>query len=525
VFDSWEALADVLNLRPLEKLRIAKALISSCAATPNLVAAPEMFGPEEDPHRYHLLEKIGSGATSRVSRCCDSRGRAFAVKRIGLSRLRRQGNYAQVEEMLHQEVAIHLSLQHPRIAGLMDVVEGSEELRLVLELCGGGSLEDILGVRKLPEAQAANVFRQVAEGLHYIHVRGIAHRDLKPDNILVVDRLWAEDPDAAIEVKLADFGHSKVVDDFFVRSSSVGTPLYMAPEAFELEDIDARSADLWSLGVLLFVMLVGSCPFEGRGPELREAIQRGEFSFYADPVPSETAQSLVRSLVKRQPSRRASLDWCLVHPFIAPPAELGRRLLNDGLATSEDDCLEEYYILPVLSARQIRNLRHDLCRWMLKFRYSAMTKGSEVVASYGLRSLADVERIKRAHQELLEVMSFHTHARRPARGNVLDLLSQKPEVSNGAISGGEKCAGRADPESACNQGNKRGEENEDESTARMRRLAERQKANPKWNFTGRSAGARTVNDQFRAQEETLERSRRQAFQGRASRTRQEDVER
>ena len=137
--------------------------------------APETFGPPEEPQRYRLLESIGSGATAQVFRC-EHRGKAFAVKRIRLAKLRRQGNFLEVEEMLHQEIAIHLSLQHPRITGLVDVLESQEEIRLVMEFLAGGSLQDVLRERGfLSESQASEVFRQVVEGLHYIHTRPVMY--------------------------------------------------------------------------------------------------------------------------------------------------------------------------------------------------------------------------------------------------------------------------------------------------------------------------------------------------------------
>lgn len=544
---SWEALADALQLRPLERHRVAKALNQSSTVTVLPAAVPVItFGPDEDPQRYQLLETVGSGATARVFRCADQQGKVLAVKRIKLTKLRRQGNYQQVEEMLHQEIAIHLSLQHPKVTGLVDVIESSEELHLVIEFLGGGSLDDVLGMRRvLCESQASDVFRQIAEGLHYIHMRGIAHRDLKPENVLVLDRSW-EDPMVTPQVKLADFGHSKVVDDIFVRSSShVGTPLYMAPEAFTLESLDERSADLWSLGVLLYVMLLGRCPFEGSGAELQQAIQKRDFTFFGDDAqtpPSTDAQNLIRALLKVDPRRRATLDWCLLHRFLVPLAQLGRQLLRDGLAApAEDEILEESYILPSLPEAAIRSLRQDMCRWMLKFRFSAMTQGHQVVAKYGLLALAEWDRIQRAHQELLQVMAFHTNAKRPASGNVWERLRERGAQSarSRPSPGGEgEMLSRSFPVAArSSQSGQNGDlgpdnksptgpaENEDEDAARQRRLAARQKVNRTWNFTGRSGAKPTVDGDFRAQEAALERARRQAFRGRGYRHAAEDLER
>ncbi|CAE7363263.1 unnamed protein product [Symbiodinium natans] len=366
VVPQWQLLADALCLRPLERHRLAKA--AQAPPVTRFQEQPVTFGPEEDTTRYRLLESIGAGATSRVSRCVDSSGNVFAVKRIGLSRLRRQGNFRQIEERLHQEIAIHLSLQHPRIVGLVDVVETEEELCLVLEHLGGGSLDHIIVRGPLREEQASDVFRQIAEGLQHMHSRGFAHGDLKPANILLSDAQH-------LQVKLADFGHSKVVNDV-LTADIVGTPLYMAPELFARQAFDARAADLWSLGVILYELLTMHCPFAGTGAELTEAIQKCEISFWVDddiPVPSSSAQSLVKALLRRQPSRRPTLEWCLIHSFVSGPGTVGRLLLRDGLratevSEAEDAMLQERYLLPQLTEMHIRELRNDLRKWMLLLR-------------------------------------------------------------------------------------------------------------------------------------------------------------
>lgn len=155
---------------------------------------------------------------------------------------------------------------------------------------------------------------------------------------------------------------------------------------------------------LLYVILLGHCPFHGSGMELQDAIQRVDFAF--DAPLSSHAQSLMKALLKRDPKRRATLDWCLIHPFVSPA--LGHLLLHDGLAESEvktDEMLEESYMLPSMPEMAMRCLASLLvslpprsfaarlvqvdvplqhffrqtCLPRLKFRYSAMTQGTEAL--------------------------------------------------------------------------------------------------------------------------------------------------
>jgi serine/threonine-protein kinase Chk2 len=310
------------------------------------------------------LEKLGWGATATVFRCSrnDNAGCSYALKMVSLGRLKLQPNYTELVETLHQEIAILLSLQHPRVVSLVDVVERTDSLGIIMELVQGGSLENyIAGHGVLPEAEASHIFVQLADGLTYIHGRGVIHQDLKPDNILIDEH--ASKPERA-EVKLADFGQARVLGDLHGASpANAGTPLYRAPEATDpvrKKGAPDFSADLWSLGVVLFVMLVGSCPFSGSGTELQRAIRSGNFSFYSDDgnsLPSKEAQSLVNGLLKVDPKKRLSLDWCLVHPFVAPTEALAKRLLHLIFAHGPNPLQERYWLPGVLCDRAAYALR------------------------------------------------------------------------------------------------------------------------------------------------------------------------
>merc|ERR1719191_1439783 len=131
-----------------------------------------------------------------------------------------------------------------------------------MELVGGGELFDhIVGRGRLPEDEARYVFLQIVEGLKYIHSKNIIHRDLKPENILIDQKHSRQ---GLLEVKLSDFGHSKLINDGYSTAlTRVGTPQYWAPEVSDPAKAAlgyTQAVDLWSLGVVLYVMLIGSYP-------------------------------------------------------------------------------------------------------------------------------------------------------------------------------------------------------------------------------------------------------------------------
>lgn len=456
ILECWTDFADDLELKPLERKRLEKYVDAQALPTPSApqdekspaafesAAAPaeeqaasqalETFGPPEELERYSVLAAIGSGATAKVFRCQRAQdGHMFAAKTISLDKLRRQPNFPQIYEMLHNEIAILLSLHHPRVVSLFDVVEEFSKLHLVMELAEGGSLNDyILDMGSLPENEASGIFCQIAEGVQYIHSKGVVHQDLKPDNVLL-----EKQSSAVPQVKITDFGHSKFMGDSDVLVGMmqnngalpfrVGTPLFSAPEVSDPERRNDSSLDLWSLGVMLYVMLLGFCPFSGSGHELEKQIQKGNFSFWRDddrPPPSKEAQALVKALLRVDPRKRLSIDWCLVHPFVGTSGGMLRQLLRTASQGVPEPVEDRFQLPHWISDAQAKLLRGDLQKWMVKFRYSAMIKGREFVASYGDEESVDWVSVEAAHEELLHLMEYHIGAKRPSGGEATEGISK-----------------------------------------------------------------------------------------------------
>jgi len=380
-------------------------------APAGLVASTVRFGPPEDPQRYVLCEDIvGTGATATVQKCFRG-SEVFAVKTVDLAKMRMNTNFVKSLEKLRREVSILFSLRHPRIVTLYEVIEENDALRLVIELVEGGELFDrIVTSGTFTEPVARYIFVQVAEGLKYIHSKDIVYRDLKPENVLV-DAKHSKPP--LLQVKLSDFGHSKALDGYSVPMTCVGTPQYWAPEVSEPGRAAMgydQNVDLWSLGVLLYVMLLGAYPFDGIGARIEDQIRRAHLSFKSETCKneiSEKAKQLIRSLIQVTPTKRLPLDACFTHPWVA--AAPGATGLIKKLETVYNPLtvVERVPLPENLEKRAVDGLRRDLDLWMAKYRCSAVIKHMELTATFGLEGDIDMDSVEQGRVELRQLVTQH----------------------------------------------------------------------------------------------------------------------
>ncbi|GIE56604.1 serine/threonine-protein kinase [Actinoplanes octamycinicus] len=203
---------------------------------------------------YRLVKPIGQGATGTVWQGVDSAtDEPVAVKLLHESLLRQP----RLVTRFVQERTILLMLRHRNVVRVRDLFSVGETLGLVMDLVAGGSLRDHLErERTLPPAEATRLAAQVADALAEAHELGIIHRDLKPDNILVLER------DGRLETRLTDFGIARIlnVPSMTTPNAVVGTPHYMAPEAFH-GVTPSPATDVYALGVLLYELVSGQPPY------------------------------------------------------------------------------------------------------------------------------------------------------------------------------------------------------------------------------------------------------------------------
>jgi len=272
--------------------------------------------------KYHLGRELGRGefgvtrlATDRATR------ERLACKSIPKRRLRTAVDVADVR----REVAIMASLpDHPALVRLRAAYEDAEAVHLVMELCDGGELFDRIVARgRYTERAAAAAARTVAEVVRACHAHGVMHRDLKPENFLYAGK--SEDA----QLKAIDFGLSVFFKPGERFTEIVGSPYYMAPEV--LRRNYGPEVDIWSAGVILYILLCGVPPFWAETEQgVARAILRGSLDLQREPWPriSDGAKSLVRQMLQMDPRKRPTAQQVLEHPWLqnarkAPNVPLG----------------------------------------------------------------------------------------------------------------------------------------------------------------------------------------------------------
>ncbi len=260
--------------------------------------------------KYTLGAELGRGEFGITYSCVDKDTQeVYACKSISKRKLR---TAVDVEDV-RREVAImgHLP-QHPNIVSLKGAYEDDEAVHLVMELCEGGELFDrIIARGHYTERAAAGVTRTIVEVVQLCHIHGVMHRDLKPENFL-----FANKTENSL-LKAIDFGLSVFFKPGERFSEIVGSPYYMAPEV--LKRNYGPEIDVWSAGVILYILLCGVPPFWAETEQgVAQAILRGNLDFRREPWPkvSDSAKSLVRHMLEPDPKERYNAQQVLDHPWL-----------------------------------------------------------------------------------------------------------------------------------------------------------------------------------------------------------------
>lgn len=306
--------------------------------TPAPKATQADVNPLEGHPRYAYIRPLNSGASGFVQLALDTRtNEQIAIKFI--ERGKRTCHRIIARELLnHRECAMH-----PHIVQLKAVFMTPRHLAVAMEYAPGGDLSEYVdackraGLGGTPETDARWFFQQFIIAVDYCHRLGIANRDIKLDNVLLDGSLPLP------IIKMCDFGYSKDEVAGSLCKTACGTPEYMAPEVLTTEVYDGKGADIWSCGVMLYVMLMGAFPFRRPDDDKFKGVRRMQLMFgriiSADYIPppraSVACRDLLQQLLCADPGKRISLHGIMNHPWFLKDLPEGTHEMNERLILSD----------------------------------------------------------------------------------------------------------------------------------------------------------------------------------------------
>ncbi|XP_072138335.1 death-associated protein kinase 2 isoform X1 [Mobula birostris] len=271
---------------------------------------------------YEIGEELGSGQFAIVKKCSKrSDGLEYAAKFIKKRQVRASRRGVRREE-IEREVNILQQIQHPNIITLHDVYENKTDVVLILELVSGGELFDFLAQKEsLSEEEATAFIKQILDGVNYLHSKNIAHFDLKPENIMLLDKIPVP------HIKLIDFGLAHKIEDGVEFKNIFGTPEFVAPEIVNYEPL-GLPADMWSIGVITYILLSGASPFLGETKQetlanISAMNYELDEEFFSQT--SDLAKDFIKNLLVKDTRKRLNIKGALSHPWIMTHQKEGQK--------------------------------------------------------------------------------------------------------------------------------------------------------------------------------------------------------
>eukprot|EP01026_Neomeris_dumetosa_P050353 TRINITY_DN4412_c0_g1_i1.p1 TRINITY_DN4412_c0_g1~~TRINITY_DN4412_c0_g1_i1.p1 ORF type:complete len:392 (-),score=46.63 TRINITY_DN4412_c0_g1_i1:2722-3744(-) len=317
--------------------------------------APRIYNPvsvADFLKRYEVSETVGVGGFAVVKRGVDKQTRQdVAIKVVDKSR------YGAGDNSLEREIEVLTKVDHPNCIKLFAVYITNRKVYIVTELVSGGELLDRVTARgNYSERHAAILISQILEGVKYLHGHGIVHRDLKLENMIMLN----ERDDSP--VKIADFGLSKFFSPDTILSTVCGSPQYVAPEVLGVasgSQAYSPAVDMWSVGVILFILLSGYSPFDDENDAvLFDKIRQGNYDA-DDPiwdVVSEGAKDLVSKLLDVNPENRLTAEQALEHPWIVKHT---KQQTTNGTTEDHRTTVQENLNRQLQVRNSMRNLYKD----------------------------------------------------------------------------------------------------------------------------------------------------------------------
>ena len=312
---------------------------------------------EDAEHDYKKLQLLGEG---RFSTVYEAQNRITDIMRA-MKIIKKEEHYSEEDEKeVINEVNILKTMDHPNIVKLFEFYSNEKQYSIIMEYCKGGKLNtEIRNYAPFDEKYSAYIMYQIFSAINYCHNMNIIHRDLKPENILIVNR---NKKNNYPNIKIGDFGMSKMVEKDSLQNQIVGTIYYVAPEVI-LKKYNEK-CDIWSCGVIMYVLLSKKPPFGGyTEEEIISNILKGVYDIEKPPFDkiSKNALDLIQKLLNKDINKRISAQEALNHPWFKEnkSKELYNEILNDKVLQKLLDNLKKYKKNSIIQETALAYLVHN----------------------------------------------------------------------------------------------------------------------------------------------------------------------
>lgn len=301
--------------------------------------------------QYTLKKLLGRGAYAQCYLAVAG-GETFAMKIVRLRDIKSK----KVQEKLESEIQIHSGLSHPSVVRMHRSFRNSEYVFMVLELCERGALDALLKRNgRIKERYVARFIKQTVDGLIYLHNNAsVVHRDLKLGNLFL---------DAKLNIKIGDFGLSAIIRDGEKKVTMCGTPNYIAPEVlFGKASGHSFEADVWSLGVIIYTLLIGVPPFQKKNVEdIYRMIKLNNYIFPPDCDLSSEAIDIITRILNTNPLERPSLEQILGHRFLSKKEHFLMRIYRNLMTNrTREAAIDADYVLFSIPVSRLRGIGYVL---------------------------------------------------------------------------------------------------------------------------------------------------------------------
>ena len=284
----------------------------------NILISKIKSNPFED---YTVIKELGSGSYSTVHLVKHNINNNIRAMKVIPKKIKKGTNQTNEADVIN-EVYLLMKMDHPNIIKIFEFYNGEKEYYLIMEYCSGGELFDrIIQKSQLKEIQCAYIMYQILSAINYCHKMKIIHRDLKPENILI-----KQDENGFYRVKICDFGTSQTFKIGDIQSKLVGSAYYIAPEVIEKKY--NSKCDMWSCGVIMFVLLTRKAPFGGKNEKsIMENVKIGKYKTKYLENYSPYAADLISKLLEKDIKKRLKAEVALTHPWF--DVFKSKEILND----------------------------------------------------------------------------------------------------------------------------------------------------------------------------------------------------